>query len=1264
MRYILLLVVLLVFVLLADGKKRRKFRTDSYGEPRPGPHPPAIGHRRNRISAARTTPPAGANSRTPKTYYWRVPAGYRMVPRAPERPITRSVTAPPEPHSGEYIRLRGNASSFNAGRIEVYRGRKWGIVCDDEWDLQDASVACRQLGFKQGALSAIGKAYYGIPAENTDILMDNVNCKGSESTLQSCPYTTVHDCSKSEAASVVCKVNEGCDPGWVAWDGSCYKFFGGARNLKQAIEKCAALDAGLVTIQSQAENNFLSNVIKLTARASHVWYTGGKRMKRDWKWFKVALTSTLRLPGRRKSRAPLLTKAAMEFDNWFPGWGPNSYAAEPLALRRYYCLVLTDMFLHPNGTQVQVDYFYWAAKVCASRVLRFDFICEKEGQPEPLECYKSLNGSEYRGFASVTEKGSLCLNWTDSRLVNPQTHPDKGLGQHNLCRNPDGDAKPWCWVDHRLMKFGYCSVPACNNDTVTQETQTHADCPGEEFFCSAEKTCINKEWHCDGEQDCSEGEDEIACDYAINDFVQLQNRVVTEYNNRIDYINSTLEFCAKKCLQTRDFVCRSVQYGEDSGDCFFTDSNAQNGDLEFSLKYDYYQVKSQTENCTGQFMCKNNKCIPMTDVCNGQDNCNDFSDEQDCDTTTSPLEIRLVGGSEEHSGRLEIKYMDEWGTICDDQWDIKDSNVACRMLGYPGAEKLSVFAEFGPGEGNILLTDVQCIGNETSLEDCDKSPWRKHSCNIYEAVGLYCRTEKVCESEQFLCDNGNCIRGDYVCNEEDDCGDNSDEAEDGCIQIIVELVNGTRPNEGRVEIIRNGIKGTVCDDEWGEQDAEVVCKELGYKLGGKVVKKGTFGQGSGIIWLDNVKCDGTETSIEWCDGPAWGVHDCDHEEDAGVFCYIGSETETELKVELVDGKTPNEGRVEITLNGERGTICDDGWDNKDATVICRMLGYREGGKALVKSPFGGGRSRLPVITDEVDCTGRESSLEECDTSHWFEHDCDHDEDAGVHCFIAPEKNQTVSIAKDTCGQRAINQHTPRIAGGFLTVEGSIPWQANVIKILFGIFAKRQCGAAILSDTWLISAAHCYDNLRKNRIVVNVGDHSHKRQDTSEQQFEVAELIPHFNYNRRTHDFDVALIRIKPKNGKGIIFSDYVQPICLPSSDTEYTTGARCLVSGWGDTGRGYYPDLLKAAVVPLLDKRLCNRLYRYGLSNRMLCAGYVEGGIDTCQGDSGGPLACRINDKFTLMGVTSFGNGCAKPNSPGVYSRVSSFIGWINENTK
>ena len=101
-------------------------------------------------------------------------------------------------------------------------------------------------------------------------------------------------------------------------------------------------------------------------------------------------------------------------------------------------------------------------------------------------------------------------------------------------------------------------------------------------------------------------------------------------------------------------------------------------------------------------------------------------------------------------------------------------------------------------------------------------------------------------------------------------------------------------------------------------------------------------------------------------------------------------------VRLVGGSSNTEGRVEILYNGEWGTVCDDNWDTDDAVVVCRQLGLPfTGAAALTKSHFGQGSG--PILLDEVNCTGRETKLEQCPSHEWHKHDCGHKEDAGVRC---------------------------------------------------------------------------------------------------------------------------------------------------------------------------------------------------------------------------------------------------------------------------
>ena len=106
--------------------------------------------------------------------------------------------------------------------------------------------------------------------------------------------------------------------------------------------------------------------------------------------------------------------------------------------------------------------------------------------------------------------------------------------------------------------------------------------------------------------------------------------------------------------------------------------------------------------------------------------------------------------------------------------------------------------------------------------------------------------------------------------------------------FTVRLVNGPTKYEGRVEVYHNGAWGTVCDDGWDLNDAQVVCDELGFGNAVAARHRAFFGSGSGQIWLDEVHCIGTEVTIVNCSHSGWGSHDCAHEEDASVNCTAGT----------------------------------------------------------------------------------------------------------------------------------------------------------------------------------------------------------------------------------------------------------------------------------------------------------------------------------------------------------------------------------------
>ncbi|NWS13277.1 NETR protein, partial [Pachyramphus minor] len=151
---------------------------------------------------------------------------------------------------------------------------------------------------------------------------------------------------------------------------------------------------------------------------------------------------------------------------------------------------------------------------------------------------------------------------------------------------------------------------------------------------------------------------------------------------------------------------------------------------------------------------------------------------------------------------------------------------------------------------------------------------------------------------------------------------------------------------GRVEVYHDGKWGTICDDQWDDRDAEVVCRQLGLSGTPKALSWAHYGQGSGPILLDEVQCSGNELSLDQCKKSDWGQQNCDHIEDAGVSCdpftvlTFPSLPLAEGTVRLAGGHSPSEGRVEVYYNGDWGTVCDDGWTDLGAQVVCRQLGFR------------------------------------------------------------------------------------------------------------------------------------------------------------------------------------------------------------------------------------------------------------------------------------------------------------------------------------
>lgn len=253
-----------------------------------------------------------------------------------------------------------------------------------------------------------------------------------------------------------------------------------------------------------------------------------------------------------------------------------------------------------------------------------------------------------------------------------------------------------------------------------------------------------------------------------------------------------------------------------------------------------------------------------------------------------------------------------------------------------------------------------------------------------------------------------------------------------------------------------------------------------------------------------------------------------------------------------------------------------------------------------------------------------------------------------------------------CGVRPLHK-TGRIVGGKGATFGEFPWQVLVRESTWlGLFTKNKCGGVLISNRFVMTAAHCQPGFLASLVAVfgefDISGNLETKRSISRN---VKRVIVHRQYDAATFENDMALLELEHP----VQLDDHIVPICLPREDEDFT-GRMATVTGWGRLKYGGgVPSVLQEVQVPIMENPVCQEMFRTAghskvILDSFLCAGYANGQKDSCEGDSGGPLVLQRTDgRYQLAGTVSHGIKCAAPYLPGVYMRTTYYKPWIESVT-
>uniref|UniRef100_A0A7N5P2Y7 Complement factor I-like n=1 Tax=Ailuropoda melanoleuca TaxID=9646 RepID=A0A7N5P2Y7_AILME len=456
-------------------------------------------------------------------------------------------------------------------------------------------------------------------------------------------------------------------------------------------------------------------------------------------------------------------------------------------------------------------------------------------------------------------------------------------------------------------------------------------------------------------------------------------------------------------------------------------------------------------------------------------------------------------------------------------------------------------------------------------------------------------------------------------------------------------------SEGILQVQLNlSEKAFICGHGLSMNEANVACKHLGFAEGADGKESVEPEDDSHSLECLKATCRGTETSLAEC-----GLTRLNSANGqlAKVICHTNHRECTSREFRCVNKKC-----IHLNKTCDGMNDCGDLSDELCCRA-CRRKSFHCSSDVCIPDSS--------VCNNEVDCLTEEDEHHKlCDkTGKIKEEETEEREETGnskegaeqvVESLDEERKRIKTYLPKLSCGitNRTITRRK-RIVGGFPAEQFEFPWQVAIR----GERETVSCGGVYIGGCWVLTAAHCVRRSRVHVYKIWTGMLNSVRYNTGIETFSLNQVIIHGGYNSKTYENDIALLEMRPKNGK-TCHPPKIVPVCIAWSQYMFRNGQQCKVSGWGFDEEFTRQYSLKWGYIYLMNN--CSEIYKNRYFKGMECAGTHDGSVDSCKGDSGGPLVCYdSNNVGYLWGIVSWGENCGEKGHPGVYTKVEHYFDWI-----